>query len=194
MKMLRNYAFAAAFALASFVGLATPPAFANNVVLCAPFAAGGANGSRQVTNPNTTTSYTLDGRGCGRFGTADVGYFQGLGYTGVGQLRSVITTGIANNFTAVIPAGAYISDIIFQELSGAAVTGGMFVGSAATTSDVVSTSVALSASGYGIATNAGTAKRVFSNTAPQTLYFGAFGATGNFNYAQVRATVVYGFF
>ncbi len=184
----------AAIALASFIGLATPPAFANQVVLCAPYAASGANGSRQVTNPNTTTSYVLDGRGCGRFGTADVGYFQGQGFTGVGQLRSIITTGSANNFTAVLPAGAYISDIVFQEISGASVTGGMFVGSTATSSDVVSTSVSLSSLGYGIATNVGLAKRVFSATAPQTLYFGAFGATGSFNSAQVRATVVYGFF
>lgn len=191
MKMFRNTILAAA-ALASAIGFSVSPAFAGSVVLCSP--ATDTQGSRRVTNPNTSVSYTLNGIGCGVIGSADVGYFLSQGYSLDSPFRSVVASGTANNFSAVIPAGAYIRDIIFQETSGAAVTGGMFVGSTATTSDVVSVSVAVGSKGLGVATDVGIAKKAFSATAPQTIFFGAFGSGGSFNGAAVTATVVYGIF
>lgn len=191
MKMLRNFVFAAAMA---GLALAAIPAQANNVSMCSPDISGASSGARRITNPNTSNSYTLNGIGCVNINSTDVGYFLSQGFALNAPFASVIATGIANNFSVVLPASTYIRDVIFQETSGASVTGGMFVGSAATTSDVVSTAVTVASKGLGVATDAGIAKKAFSATAPQTLFFGAFGATGNFNGAQVTATVIYGYF
>lgn len=195
MKRILSTLVAAAFVAAMAMPL---PASAGNVLLCQGDVSGASTGSRTFGGTGSPmpsgTLYTLNAQGCALVVGSDVGYFQSQGFTIGAPFGTVVATGIANNFSVVIPAGAYIRDVIFQELSGASVTGGMFVGSAATTSDVVSTAVTVGSKGLGFATDVGLAKRVFSSTASQTLFFGAFASNGSFNSAQVTATVVYGFF
>ncbi len=190
MNMLRKAFFAAA--LAGLV-LAALPAQANNIAMCAPDVSGAASGPRRVTNPNTNNTVNLNSFGCGNVLSQDVGYFLSQGFGLNAPFAAVIASGIANNFTAVLPASTYIRDIIYQETSGATVTGGMFVGSAATTSDV-QRGVSLAAAGLNVTSDIVMVKRAFSSSAPQTLFFGAFSAAGSMNQAQVIATVIYGYF
>lgn len=194
MKMLRTALFlaAAAAALASFA-LPSAPAQAANAILCSPM--GDNMGSRRITNPNTNVSYTLDGRGCGLIAIADLGYFRSQGFSSVPGLTSTIfNTGVATGTTnfpiGIIPAGAYIQQIIFSNSVAAAVTGGISIGSTASGTDVVAAQ-ACGASCLTFTTDALTLKRVFSLTAPTTLHAAAVTA---WNSANVTITVVYGYF
>jgi hypothetical protein len=106
-----------------------------HAVLCRPESAGTASGPGQVTNPNTTTSYSLNTAGCALIAAADIGYFLSQGYY-YGPSTFVLTqTGITANTTAststiTLPAYAMITAMILEETAGNAITGGVDVGDA----------------------------------------------------------------
>jgi hypothetical protein len=66
-----------------------------------------AGGLKRVFNPNTSNTYVLNSRGCAPIAQADVRYFAGQGYMVNAPSASTVTSGIASNFTAVVPAGAF---------------------------------------------------------------------------------------
>lgn len=185
MKMLRTIGFAAALAL---IGLAVP-AQAASVVLCSP-PSPSANGSKRVVNPNTTTAYTLNALGCGVIASADVGYFLSQGFIVDSPSRSMTIAGQTAAFTMTLPAGTIIRDIIAQETSGASVTGGLKIGTTAGGTDVA-TGLLLGASTQIIVPEVSMSKRIFSPTAPQTLFV---GAVSSFNSSAVNLTVIYEYF
>lgn len=185
MKMLRNFGIAAALALIAFA----VPAQAASVVLCSPTTTT-SGGSKRVVNPNTSNAYTLSSVGCALIAAADVGYFQSQGYSLDTPMRSMTIAGQTAAFTMTLPAGAIIRDIIAQETSGASVTGGLKIGTTAGGTDVA-TGMLLPASTVIITPEVSMSKRVFSATAPQTLFV---GAVSSFNSSAVNLTVVYEFF
>lgn len=187
MKMIRNAFFAVA-ALAAVLGFSAPPSFAASAQLCGP--AGDNTGSRRVVNPNTNVAYTMDGRGCAVVDSADVGWFQSQGYVSIAPFRSVTAKGQTAAFTMILPPGTFIRDIIAQETSGATVTGGLKIGTTAGGTDVVSV-LALTSLNLVTTQEVSMAKRVFSSTAPQTLFV---GAVSSFNSSAVNLTVIFGYF
>ena len=73
--------------------------------------------AKRITNPNTTTSYTTDGRGCAYITAADTGYFASQGF--VYDPRTLIGYQVsANTQIGNLPPNAYIDAIIVQETAG----------------------------------------------------------------------------
>jgi hypothetical protein len=187
MKMIRNLCLAAV-ALA-FVVTSILPAQASSVWLCIPVT--NSAGSKRVVNPNTTNAYVTNGRGCALIGSADIGYFQSLGYAQVGTFQAIVALAQTTSFSMILPAGTFIQDIISQETSGAAITGGIKIGSTSGGSDVLA-GMTVSASTLNMATDVSMSKRVFSATAPQTLFIGT--VQNSFNSAALNLTIIYGYF
>lgn len=162
-------------AVAAVLALSQPqPALANNTVLCGPQAAGTAPGPRRVTNPNTSTSYNLNSRGCAAFVAADVSWAMSQGYTPGPNLFTLVVPQILANTTAAnsptLPAAAYIHNIVVHETSAAAVTGGLDIGTAASGAEIVS-ALTVSASTLNVVADTALLKRVFSATVPQQIFF-----------------------
>ncbi|MCK1445425.1 hypothetical protein IVB43_23860 [Bradyrhizobium sp. 48] len=189
----RNFLIAAALAFATI--LSALPATAATQVLCAPEAAGTAMGPKRVTNPNTTTSYQLNGAGCGVIGSADVGYFLSQGFTaGPDSGTFFYTTGVATSTTDFVignlPANAYISTVIYNNGTANAVTGGITLGSTANGTDIA-TATTCAASCLAQATDAQLVKRAWSTTAATPIHA---AAATSWNSANVTITVVYRYF
>lgn len=129
MNRLLKFGLLAA-ALASAYAFQAPPAEAANVVLCQPRPVAAAAGPGVVTNPVTTTSYSINSAGCAVIARADVGYFQSQGYTQGPNLFSVVgVSGVLTGTTAVqiatLPPSTYIQSIVVNNTTANAVTGGI---------------------------------------------------------------------
>jgi hypothetical protein len=146
MKMIRSLVLGAlalgALASPAFSAASTP---LQQQWLCAPEASGAATGARRIVNPNTNAAYALNGDGCGLFLRADVGYFLTQGFSVGPNLFSIQSTGAltsAASATTVqigtLPAGAYISAVMLNEIAGAAITGGVDLGTTASGTDYAS--------------------------------------------------------
>lgn len=186
-------AFAAAFALSLAQPQKAEAAFGQ--VLCAPDATANTR-NRTIGGTGSAvpsgTLYVLNGQGCAFIGQADVGYFLSQGYNGGQNSFSIAQTGIiAQDFTSLtLPAGAYVNGIVIRETSGAAVTGGIKIGTTAGGTDVVA--AATCGSGCLISvTDVSLLKRVFSATATQKL---SVDAVSSFNGAALSITVLYSLF
>lgn len=187
MKTSRFVLIAAALlAVSAFAA----PASASSVMMCAQKPTSGGNGPARVVNPNTSAAYVLNNIGCALIDQADQGYFASQGYTVIAPVRSVVAKGQTDRFSMTLPAGAYIQDIIAQETSGAAVTGGLKVGTTSGGTDI-SSNIVLGASSFAVALDVSIAKRAFSATAPQTIFV---GPVTSFNSAAVNVTIIYGYF
>jgi hypothetical protein len=194
--------FVAAITALSIFGLPVHEAKAAATVLCAP--EGIYQQIRQVYNPGnpppdrggTGVYYTLNGQGCAVFNQADVTYFLLQGFTPGPPFAANIlfTTGVWIGTTAfqigTLPAATYIQHIIMQETAGAAVTGGVKVGSTSGGADIVAAQT-VGASSLNYVTDAALLKRVFSTTAAQPLFVTPATAGNN---ANVTITVVLGYF
>lgn len=181
-------------AAALCIGLSAP-AFAASQYMCAPGRDGVAGGPGRWTAPTSGTIYGLNARGCAVIGSADIGDATAANFIVWAPYQSVVRTGVtssASNNSVVIPAGAFIQDIIVQETSGSAVTGGVKIGSTNGGTDVVSV-LQMPASTVTMTSGTTLLKKVFSSTAPTTLYV---DAVGNYNLinSSINFTVVYGFF
>jgi len=137
----------------------------------------------------TGNTYSLNGLGCALIRSGDVGYFQSQGYLPAGNFFSIAKTGItAQDFASlVLPAGAYINQIVVANTTANAVTGGIKVGTTAGGTDVVA-ALTCAANCLTFVADASLSKRIFSATAAQTL---SIDAVTGWNSASVDVTVFY---
>lgn len=184
---------AAALAFAAF----STPAHANGVVLCSPGV--GPQGSRQVTNPGTSGgTYSLNARGCAYFSEAnsDAAFFRAQGFVqGPAMFSTVQVTGVLTGTTSVqlpfaLPANGFIKDIVIQNTTANAVTGGVAIGKTTGAADIVAAQ-ACAASCLVVVADAAVLLRAFSTTAQQAIF--VTGVTAG-NSANLTITITYSFF
>lgn len=195
MKFARNLVLAAAALVAALCF--APQAFAASQMLCAPESAGTAPGPRIIVNPNTNKQYSLNSAGCAVVASGDIGYMLSQGFTPGPSQNSIIYTtgalpasGTGDIVIGAVPAGAYIQQIIIQNTTANAVTGGVSIGTTANGTDIVAAQ-AVGANALVFVTDATLLKRVFSTTAATPLH--AAPVTSS-NTANLTFTVVYGYF
>ena len=189
MKMLYKVAFALVALTFAAIGFDASPAFAANSWMCAPQGVVGGT-SRRVTNPATSTSYSLDGRGCALIAFADIGYFNSQGF--VSDPRTLYGNQIiANTNIGNLPANSYIDSIIVQETSGAAVTGGLDIGTATGGTQIVS-ALTCGASCLTYVLDSAIIKRAFSSTVPTAVWVQAH--TNFTDGPAINVTIHYSFF
>lgn len=194
MKSVRNLIFGAAALLAAFLGPA-PIASAAQLVMCAPDAVATATGARRILNPNTNVAYVLNSAGCAPIAIADIGYFSSQGFTTGPNLGSfVFQTGTATATTdfivGTLPPGTYIQQIIAQNVTATAVTGGISFGTTANGTDIA-TALVCGASCLASVPNASINKQIFSASVSQAIHAAAVTAWANSN---VIITVIWGYF
>lgn len=174
------------------------PAQAASQVMCAPHATA-TSGPRRVVNTSSTAatqpSYSLNAAGCAVIAQADVGFFLSQGYTPGPLLNSVIfTTGVLTGTTSVqgptLPPGTFIRDIIVDNTTANAVTGGIDIGKTSGAADVVS-ALTCAANCLTFVADSALLLRVFSKTAGQAIFIT--GHTAG-NSANLTLTFVYGYF
>jgi len=181
-----------ALALAAlFLGASS--ASAATVLMCNPLLGEQAK-LRQISTSGAT--YMLDGRGCAIVALNDVPYLLAQGFAQIGAQRSIaFNTGVLSGTTAVqilpwLPAGAFIQQIIVENTTANAVTGGIDIGTTAGGADVVS-ALTCGANCLTFVADAALLKRVFSKTAQQAIFVVGHTAGNN---ANLNVTIVYGFF
>jgi hypothetical protein len=200
---LRVLALAAIAVLAPSLALAVASTPLQQQVMCSPNIPG-EQGSRQIGTPVNSpvpsgTVYTLNSQGCAAILLADVGYMRSLGF-GIGaNLFSIQSTGAltsASTATTVLigtlPAGTYISAIMLNEIAGAAITGGVDIGDAASGTQFVSAQ-ALSANGLIMVADSAITRVVGSTGTPVARPVYATCHT-SCNAGSVTITVLYSYF
>lgn len=188
MKRILSLAIAVA-ALSALAIPSQPASAAPNVMVCAPTETGKAEGPRRIVNPNTGNAYVVNSAGCVLSAQADAGWFFSQGYTLGANLFSIAATAItAQDFVSLkVPAGAYVHNIVVQNTTANAVTGGIKVGTTAGGVDVVA-ALTCGANCYTFVADTALLKRLFSATASQQLSIDAVTA---WNSASVDVTVFY---
>lgn len=157
--MIRRHLLPAALATAALLWAAPALAAASTPlqqqVMCASDPGVGAPGARTIGGTNSAvpslTLYILNGQGCAAILLQDVAYFRSQGFTQGANLQSIQSTGAvtsASSATSVqigtLPAGAMIVGVMLNEIAGAAITGGVDIGTTSTGTDIAS-AVALGA-------------------------------------------------
>lgn len=193
--MIRLFRFLLATALLAVPLLTPAPADAASAVMCRPAAAAAAPGPGRWVAPASGTGYTLDNQGCAVIAQADMADASAQGLVQSSSLRSfVFTTGVLTGTTSVqlptLPASAYIREIIVDNSTANAVTGGIDIGTTAGAADVVS-ALTCGANCLTFVGDVALLKRVFSKTAQQALFI--LGHTAG-NSANLNVTIVYGYF
>jgi hypothetical protein len=155
--------------------------------------------TRLITNPNPGGgNYALDSQGCVLAAEADVPWLVTQGFApGDGSPLGkglTFTTGVAAGTTdfivGILPAGAYIEQIVIKNLTANAVTGNVSIGTTANGTDVVA-SQAVGANALLVVSDAATLKRVFSDTIGTPLHMAAVTA---WNAANVTVSIVFGYY
>jgi hypothetical protein len=157
MKMnLRILALAVA---AAALGWSSPGFTAASTVnqqatVCQGDVSGATTGTRTIGGTLSAvpsgTIYVLNGQGCALVAIGDVAYFLSQGYTQGSNLFSIQYAGVTSAASAtttqvgILPKGAVIMAVIMAETAGAAITGGVDIGKAASGTDFAS-AVALGA-------------------------------------------------
>jgi hypothetical protein len=172
------------------------------VEMCAPASSAALSGPKYVTNPATGGgSYTLNAKGCANMVLADVAYFKSQGFTagaGLGALYAgPFTAQSTTSNSPVLPANAVIQEIIVQETTGNAVTGGLDVGVAGSSDQTIVAAYAVGANGVIAIPSASILKRVFptsGTTGPvsQQIFFNAH--TNWTDGASINVTILYRYF
>lgn len=170
---------------------APAPAEAASAVMCRGAASGASAGPARWTAASGTT-YTIDAMGCAVIGAADISDASANGFSQSTGLRALVKTGItAQDFTSlVVPAQAYVHQIVVRNTTANAVTGGVKVGTTAGGVDVVA-ALTCGANCFTFVADAALLKRVFSVTAPTPL---SIDAVTSFNSASLDVTVLYSYF
>jgi hypothetical protein len=194
---MKNLRVLLALGVAAFAALfATIPADAAQQMLCS-----NTPNARQVTNYSSTASpqptYNLNARGCALIAQADIGYFLTQGYTVQSSDNAALFTtgalpasGTADIVGPSIPAGAYLQQIIIQNTTANAVTGGVSIGTTANGTDVVAAQ-ACAANCLVFVTDATLLKRVFSTTTATTLHIAPVTSS---NTANLTISFLYAYF
>jgi hypothetical protein len=190
LKILRIAALAALASL-TFGTLAE----ASSLRVCAPSAAGAAVGPSQVKAATSGNLYSTNARGCVLIPSSDLGDFQAMGYISNAEPQvMVVTTGVLTGTTAVqvgsLPASAFIKDIVIENTTTNAVTGGIDIGKTSGAADIVAAKVC-AASCLTTVLDSAILLRVFSTTVAQPIW--VLGHTAG-NSANLTLTITYGFF
>jgi hypothetical protein len=193
--MIRLLRLALAAPLALTLLAPVTPADAASAVMCRPAAVGAAPGPGRWVAAASGTAYQLDNQGCAVIAQADMGDAAASGLTQSSALRSfVFTTGVLTGTTSIalpsLPASAYIREIIVDNSTANAVTGGIDIGTTAGAADVVS-ALTCGANCLTFVGDVALLKRVFSKTAQQALFI--LGHTAG-NSANLNVTIVFGYF
>lgn len=190
--------FLAGLAVATALAILPQDARANSERMCNAILPG-QGGSRTIGGTNSPvpsqTLYTLDSRGCTIVAQQDIGYFASQGFIQPGSLQSIVfTTGVLTGTTAVqmpsLPPSSYIREIIVDNSTANAVTGGIDIGTTSGAADVVS-ALTCGANCLTFVADSALLKRVFSKTAQQALF--VLGHTAG-NSSNLNITVVIGYF
>jgi hypothetical protein len=174
---------------------AAPPAHAAVLVMCSPGAAGSQK-SHRVSNP-TGGTYALDQNGCALMAQSDVPYFRTQGFAPGSGTGVLYAGGITANTTTVnspvLPANAYIDNIVINETAGNAVTGGVDIGTAASGAQIAS-AVAVGANALASIADTALLKRVFNSSGTpvaQQIFFTCHSAC---NSASLNVTILWRYF
>lgn len=171
------------------------PANATQITVCAPSTAGAALGPAQVKAPTSGTLYSIGPRGCALIASTDLADFQSMGYqSNAGLSALIVSTGVLTSTTSVqiatLPASAYIREIIIDNTTANAVSGGLDIGKTSGAADIVSAKVCAANCLTTVADSA-ILLHVFSKTAQQAIW--ATGHTDGAS-ANLNITIIYGFF
>lgn len=150
MKFTLRAALVAALCLAA---LAPAPVLAAASVvnqqrnMCQGDVSGATTGTRTIGGTGSAvpsgTLYVLNGQGCAFIAVGDVGYFLSQGFTAGPQTGMIQFAGLTSAASAttvqigVLPAGAIIQSIVMAETAGAAITGGVALGTTASGTNIV---------------------------------------------------------
>lgn len=190
----KAFAVLAASAVMAFV-MSASPADATMIRVCAPSTASAALGPAQVKAPTSGNLYSTNSRGCALIASSDLGDLQAAGYLPNGELQSmVVSTGVLTTTTSVqvasLPASAYIREIIVDNTTANAVTGGIDIGKTSGAADIVSAK-ACAANCLTTVVDSAILLHVFSKTAQQAIW--VTGHTDG-NSANLNLTIIYGYF
>lgn len=140
----RNMMTAALICAASAIAFLSPEAAHAGQVMCASPQSAGAQARTiggSLSSVPSKTIYTLNADGCAGIAQADVGYFRSQGYFPGTNYFSISAVGITAQSTTsnspILPAGAFINGIVIQETAGHAVTGGLDIGTAGSSSATI---------------------------------------------------------
>jgi hypothetical protein len=206
MTSFKKLGIAAALAALSFAF--SLPAFAaasvatDVVEMCSPGSAGTLVGPKSVTNPQTSGgTYSLNQKGCAGMSLTDAAYFASQGYTrgaGLGALYAgPFTAQSTTSNSPTLPANAVIQEIIVQETTGNAITGGLDVGVAGSSDQTIVAAYAVGANGVVAIPSASILKRVFPTSgttgpAAQQIFFNAH--TNWTDAASINVTILYRYY
>jgi hypothetical protein len=174
-----------------------PRADAASVVLCPSSRSQAGSAAGQISIVNLSQTYSADSAGCVvASGFADIAIFHSAGYTEPGKHRTILfSTGIAAGTTdfvvGILPAKAYIEEIIFSNSVAAAVTGGISVGTTANGTNIVA------AQAVGASTDVGVPGSALLLPVPVTTSLAApihIAAVTGWNGANVTVTITYGYY
>ena len=186
--------FALALVFLALISIA-PPAHAAVLVMCSSGAAGSQKASR-VSNP-TGGTYPLDQNGCALMAQSDVPYFRTQGFTPGAGIGVAYAGGITANTTAinspVLPANAYIDNIVINETAGNAVTGGVDIGTAASGTQIAS-AVAVGANALVPLADTALLKRVFNSSGTPVAQQIFFTCHTGCNSASLNITILWRYF
>lgn len=195
MNRLLKFSFALAAAALTFAA----PAHASSTWMCQGDVSGATTGSRTIGGTGSAVPsgsiYILNGQGCGLIAQGDVGYFLSQGYTqGTPFVTQTFTTGVLSGTTSVqvipsLPAGTFIREIIVDNTTANAVTGGIDIGKTSGAADIVS-ALTCAASCLTFVADSALLLRVFSKTAQQAVF--VTGHTSG-NSANLTLTFVLGY-
>lgn len=190
--------FAAALACAALACAAlalAQPAHAAGQLMCQGTAPATASGPSRWVAAASGAAYTLDNRGCAVIAQTDIGDAGASGLVQTGSQRSIIfSTGVLSGTTSVagpnIPAGMYLREVIVDNTTANAVTGGIDIGKTSGAADIVS-ALTCAASCLTFVADSALLLRVFSKTVPQATF--VTGHTAG-NSANLTITYVVSFF
>lgn len=192
MKLLRNLLVGAALAAVALLGTGQSGRAAS--LMCQGDVSGASTGARTIGGTGSAvpsgTLYSLNPSGCALIGPGDVGYFLSQGFTIAAPFGTLYAGSVgAQNTSIVLPASSYIRDIIIQNLTTNAVTGGLKFGSTAGGTDVASP-VACGSQCSITVNDVSLVKRILA-TGSNLL---SIDAVSSWNSALVNVTVIYGYY
>lgn len=189
MNTLRKFTFAL-MAVAGLSLAAADVADAAVVRVCGPSRAGTAVGPGRWVAPTSTNAYSTDSNGCVVIAATDLGDARNAGFIvdpRVGFVLGLSSTSVDSSFT--LPSAGRLDSIVLQETSGAAVTGGIFIGTTSGGRDI--TEIALGASQITQVPDSSMLKRVFTTTGGQQIFIKGDNKANN---SSVNVTIQYSYF
>jgi hypothetical protein len=200
-KLTALFAGAALVLGALFSQLPRSEAASPQAYMCQGDVSGASTGSRQIGGTGSAvpsgTLYTLNSNGCALIALGDIGYFQSQGFLQNASYQSLFlatgslpASGTTDIVGPTLPPGAFLQQIIVNNTTASAVTGGLAFGTTANGTDIV-TALTCGASCLTFPADSAFLKRVFSTTAGQVIHVSPVTSS---NSANLNITFIYGYF